>query len=79
MPLCPHANSSLFHGLLTDQFWLDGTMELARRSDAAMLVPGWPRSSGSIAEREDFLARGLRVFSPEDYDALKRWLLETER
>jgi hypothetical protein len=62
MPLCPHTNTRHFEGLLTDSFWLDGTMELARRSDAAICVKGWEKSVGSCAEVKDFLARGAPVF-----------------
>ena len=50
MPLIPHANTAHFHGQCDDTFWLDGTMELLRRCDAAVFLPGWRGSSGSVAE-----------------------------
>ncbi len=53
MPLIPHANTANFHGEGSDQVWLDGTLELLRRCDAAVFIPGWPASSGSRNEFEE--------------------------
>jgi len=52
MPLIPHANTALFDKQLTDDFWLAGTQELLRRCDAVMIVPGWAKSEGTLAEIE---------------------------
>ena len=38
MPLIPHKNTENFDGLLTDEFWIEGTKELLRRADAAITV-----------------------------------------
>ncbi|MGB0685946.1 MAG: DUF4406 domain-containing protein [Planctomycetota bacterium] len=62
MPLCPHTNTAHFDGTLTDEFWLRGTSELLRRSDAVMLTPDWGRSSGARAEVELADAHGIPVF-----------------
>jgi hypothetical protein len=50
MPLIPHSNTRYFHGQCTDEFWYQGTMELLRRCDALITVPGWENSAGSVAE-----------------------------
>lgn len=52
-PLCPHANSAHFDGQCTGQFWVDATLELLRRCDAAVFLPGWPKSAGSRGEWEE--------------------------
>jgi hypothetical protein len=62
MPLIPHANTSLFDGQLSAKFWLDGTLELLRRSDAMILTPDWEQSSGARAEFKDALERRQPVF-----------------
>ena len=62
MPLIPHANTSNFHGTCTDGFWLDGTMELLRRCDAVVLVPGHEASSGTRAEIAEANRIGIPVF-----------------
>lgn len=53
MPLIPHANTAHFHGIGSDQVWIDGTLELLRRCDAAVFIPGWPKSSGSRGEWDE--------------------------
>lgn len=50
MPLCPHTNTQNFHGELTAEFWYQGTLELLRRCDAALFLPSWTKSNGSLAE-----------------------------
>jgi hypothetical protein len=66
MPLCPHTNSRFFHGQRNPAFWYAGTMELLRRCDAIVLIKGWRKSTGSIAEREEALRLGLTVFDASD-------------
>jgi hypothetical protein len=39
-----------FDKLLTDQFWLDGTLQLLARCDAIILTHTWEKSSGARAE-----------------------------
>jgi hypothetical protein len=75
MPLIPHANTRFFHGTLPDQFWLDGTMELLRRCDAAFFLAGWEKSSGCRAEREE-AERRMAVF--EYLPDLELWLAAPE-
>jgi hypothetical protein len=50
MPLIPHTNTRFFHGECTEQFWVDGTLELLRRCDGAIFIPGWEESSGARGE-----------------------------
>ena len=50
MPLIPHANTAYFHGQKDAQFWIDGTLELLRRSDGAVFIKGWTDSAGSQGE-----------------------------
>jgi hypothetical protein len=50
--ICPHKNTALFDGLLDDSVWLDGDMELLRRSDVIVFIPGWEDSEGARAEYE---------------------------
>lgn len=53
MPLIPHANTAHFHGLETPEFWLEGTLELLRRCDAAVFIDNWHESRGSVGEWEE--------------------------
>lgn len=76
MPLCPHANTAHFQGECTDQFWLDGTMELLRRCDAVLTVEGWLASSWARAEVEEALRLGKPVFTETEPDQLADWIKE---
>jgi hypothetical protein len=71
MPLVPHANTAHYDGIQSDAFWLKGTMELLRRADAVMLVPGWVKSEGTRLEIEEANRLGLPVF--ETIEALLAW------
>jgi nucleoside 2-deoxyribosyltransferase len=67
-PIIPHANTGHLDETLPglqDEFWLESTMELLRRADAVVLVPGWEMSSGTRAEIAEATLRGIPV-----YDAL---------
>lgn len=65
-PIIPHANTGHLDEVLpglSDDFWLNSTMELLRRADAVVLVPGWELSSGTQAEIEQAKARGIPVYT----------------
>ena len=51
IPLCPHANMGHFHGLLTEQFWIDAALALLAKCDAALFIPGWLQSDGARGEQ----------------------------
>jgi hypothetical protein len=59
---------------LPDQFWLDGTLALMYKCDAALFVEGWKKSSGSRGEHDACMAHVPsipRLFSLKD---LQEWL-----
>ena len=74
-PVIPHTMTAEFDRQLTDQFWLDGTMELLRRCDGIVMVRGWEMSSGARAERAWALDQRMPLhhyadpISTEDADA----------
>lgn len=50
--ICPHTNTGLMDGLVPDDVWLAGGLELLARSDVVVLIPGWRESAGAMAEAE---------------------------
>lgn len=62
MPLNPLANTCNFYGTLDEKFWYAGTLELLRRCDALILVPGWEDSKGVKAEIAEANRRGMPIF-----------------
>jgi hypothetical protein len=61
--ICPHLNTMFFTGAAPDSMWLDGDLELLRRSDAVLLTDNWEKSSGARAEVEEANRVGIPVFT----------------
>lgn len=64
MPVIPHSNTSHpnFEALQPYTFWIDGTLELLRRCDGIIMVPGWEASRGACGELAEAQRLGLAVF-----------------
>lgn len=69
--LCPQKNTAFLGGLLDDRIFLDGDLELLRRSDAVILVDGWVHSDGAVDEVLHAIDRGIPVF--ESLISLSVW------
>lgn len=68
MPVTPHSltrNQDVADASHDDVFWLDATLELMRRCDAVMLVPGWQDSAGTRGEVTEAKRLGIKVFEEE--------------
>jgi hypothetical protein len=72
--LCPHLCTALFDGVMPDEVWLNGALELLRRCDAVVLVHGWSYSQGTLNEITAAQGLGLPVF--DDLAKLNDWLAE---
>jgi len=60
--VCPHSNTGFsFQGLVPDDAWLKGDLEILRRCDAIVMMPGWRESSGSRAEHELSKKLGIEI------------------
>ena len=70
--LCPHAMLRHYQGAAPDAVWLAIGLELLRRSDAILMLPGWRTSNGASAEYN--LARGLDLPIFEDLRHLASWI-----
>lgn len=64
--LCPHTNSGYMDGVVSDQRFLAGTLELAARCDAIAMMPGWYRSEGARAEHEQAMQRGQKIIYEQE-------------
>jgi hypothetical protein len=55
--ICPHANTNFFGGACgcADSVWLEGDLEIIKRCDIMVVLPGYETSSGT--KREIELAR----------------------
>jgi hypothetical protein len=61
MAYCPHLNSQNMDGLVPDEVFLRGGLEMLRRCDAIVMVPGWENSTGAKAELAEAVRLGLEV------------------
>jgi hypothetical protein len=48
--ICPHSNSALFDGIVRDDVFLWGDLEILKRCDIIVMVPNWLSSSGAVDE-----------------------------
>lgn len=60
--ICPHKNTAFFGGILPDDVWLKGDLEIMRRCDLVVLVPGWETSAGARGEAEQAKRYGIPVY-----------------
>jgi len=49
---CPHLNSALMDGIAPDEVFLKGDLEFLQYADILVVIPGWERSTGTLAEIE---------------------------
>lgn len=50
--ICPHMNTAFMDGECPDTVWLAGDLELVRRSDIIVMLPGYEESQGALSELE---------------------------
>jgi len=52
--ICPHKNTAHLGGVngIDDSVWLEGDLEMLRRSDVVVMLPTWKNSQGATAELE---------------------------
>lgn len=62
MPVIPQANTAHMDDLQSVEWWYESTMELMRRCDAVLMIPGWMASKGACKERDEAKRLGLPVF-----------------
>jgi len=60
--ITPHLNSAFMDGMNDAAKFLEGGLELVRRSDAIYLLKGWQSSQGAIAEHNLAVSLGKEVF-----------------
>lgn len=59
--ICPHTNTRFYQGAAPDEVWLEGDLVILRRCDAVLLVEGWERSVGTLAEIAEARRYGIPV------------------
>jgi nucleoside 2-deoxyribosyltransferase len=60
--ICPHSSARYFSGTLSDEFWIDLTLNQLARCDAMIVVDGWSGSSGTLGEIKYCKENNIPVF-----------------
>ena len=68
--LCPHLNTRLMDGIVPDQNFLDGDIEMLKRCDGIIMVPGWSISTGAVKELRVAQRLGIPRLEIEDIKKL---------
>jgi len=73
----PHLNTALLDGCAPDEVWLEGDLEILKRCDLLVTVPGWEDSKGATAEVAEASAELMPIyFWPDDEDMLREDAVE---
>lgn len=82
-PVIPHSNTSHFDGIVDDNFWIYGTLELMCRCDAVIMMDNWIMSAGSRGEKLTADQLGIPVLdvsgmsnlsNPEKISEIREWI-----
>lgn len=59
--ICPHMNTAMMDGFMDDEVWLDGAIEIMKRCDLVVMVPGYAESKGALQEKLIAEREGIEV------------------
>jgi len=76
VPISPHLCGCFMGGICSEQIFIEGTMEMMRRCDAIMVLPGWQHSSGTKGEIVEAVKLGTPIFYR--FSELVEWLRKQE-
>lgn len=68
--ICPHSNSGLFSGI-SEEIFLEGDIEILKRCDVVVLVPGWESSTGTMNEIGIAVSNNMPVYKWEDGELIQ--------
>lgn len=74
MPIIPQANTALFDGHKTAEFWIEGTLELLRRCDAVYVFNPDHAKTSVGTKGEIWEANRLKIPVFYSLDDIKLWL-----
>lgn len=68
--ICPHKNTALLDGSLDKNgdstYWIRGDLEILKRCDVCVMMPGWQNSEGATQEHGQALRFGLEIIYHKD-------------
>ena len=64
--ICPHMNTAFFPESYAD--WLSGDIEILKKCDKIVMMRGWRKSSGAMAERQVAMDKKIEIIYEDDID-----------
>lgn len=64
--ICPHKNSALMDGLVSEDHWLDAYIEILKRCDIILMLDNWRESEGAKQELKIAVNHGITVWYEEE-------------
>ena len=71
-PVTPHLMTAWFGGLQSDEYFLNGTLEVMRCCDAILLLPDWRSSEGATIESEEAELTGMLIVEHDEMEKLNQ-------
>lgn len=59
--ICPHKNTSLLDGLLDDDVFLSGLIDIMKKCDVVIMMKDWQKSEGAIEEYNKAREFGIEI------------------
>ena len=81
VPVIPHTMYRFWNGTLTDEFWLEATLDIMRRCDAVVMACDWEFSSGAKAEKQEAERLKIPVFlstAEGNFEPFQKWLAQSD-
>ena len=69
--ICPHKNTANFDGGLSEKHFLKGDLEILKRCDIIVFIPGWNYSAGARIEHDYAVKHGKRLVIAGEEDLEK--------
>lgn len=60
--ICPHMNTAFMDGVVDDDRFLLGDIEIINRCDVVFMLPNWKESEGAKRERECAFGKMMPVY-----------------
>ncbi len=63
---CPHLNTAFFSGLVPEEHFIKGGIEILKRCDIIVMISGWRNSVGSINEHQFAIDNNISIKIDEE-------------
>lgn len=77
--ICPHTNTYKMDMAIDPEEFVERDLEIVRRCDAVLALPGWEKSKGATAEIKEAWRMCIPVFQWNQINKLEEFIHERQR